>query len=204
MPLKVFLLLREHLLCVHQTERRLPAPWPAPKYGLCYVMRIRAVRDVHVQVDACICSKCFQKLLDKFGIEIPNFFCLKLYIKYQCGSSADVYGNIGKCLLHGDACVGKAPKSLLSPNACFIPCPRHIPTSSTVWWSSTIRSPLALIVRSNSPCLVSKSSMWSRKPTPVLMLLFPLPSMLIVSSTFVSLVFLLIVAVRFVMGYFCL
>ena len=39
--------------------------------------------------------------------------------------------------------------------------------SSTVWWASISRSPLARTVRSKQPCLPSWASMWSKNGTPV-------------------------------------
>ena len=40
----------------------------------------------------------------------------------------------------------------LSPSASAHASPRMMPTSSTVWWASTSRSPAASTVRSNPPC----------------------------------------------------
>jgi hypothetical protein len=49
----------------------------------------------------------------------------------------------------------------LSPSASRNASPSAMPTSSTVWWVSMCRSPVASMRRSNPPCLPSCSSMWS-------------------------------------------
>ena len=56
---------------------------------------------------------------------------------------------------------------VLSPSACLTAWPSAMPTSSTVWWWSIWRSPLAATVMSIRRWRASCSSMWSRKPTPV-------------------------------------
>ena len=48
-----------------------------------------------------------------------------------------------------------------------------MPTSSTVWWRSTSRSPLASTVRSISACLDHASSMWLKNGMPVSILEAP-------------------------------
>src|SRR5947207_7165517 len=63
-----------------------------------------------------------------------------------------------------------------------------MPTSSTVWCASTRKSPCAATSRSIRPWRDSRSSMWSKKPTPVWTDAAPRPSRLSESSTFVSLV----------------
>src|SRR3989339_60722 len=47
----------------------------------------------------------------------------------------------------------------LSPRASFMACPRHIPTSSIVWCSSTFRSPFASMSKSIKECFEKSSSM---------------------------------------------
>ena len=54
-----------------------------------------------------------------------------------------------------------------SPRAWAKACPRQIPTSSTVWWSSTQVSPWHCTARSKEPWRANPVSMWSKKPTPV-------------------------------------
>ena len=83
----------------------------------------------------------------------------------------------------------------LSPTALAIACPRTIPVSSIVWWQSTIISPIALTSRLKNPCLAKLFNIWSKKPIPVSISVFPLPSISNVSLISVSLVFLSIVAV---------
>src|SRR5204862_8276744 len=83
-----------------------------------------------------------------------------------------------------------------SPNARDSACPRQIPTSSTVWCWSTCKSPLASTLRSKAPCRAKSSSMWSRKPTPVCQLPWPLPSRFNSRRIWVSRVLRVIVAVR--------
>src|SRR5712691_10972945 len=51
-----------------------------------------------------------------------------------------------------------------------------MPTSSTVWCWSTSRSPVAFSFKSNAPCLVNSSSMWSKKRMPVEISYRPRPS----------------------------
>ena len=63
-----------------------------------------------------------------------------------------------------------------SPSARSSAWPSAMPQSSTVWCSSTCRSPLQLRSRSSRPCVASAVSMWSRKPTPVAIVERPLPS----------------------------
>ena len=60
-----------------------------------------------------------------------------------------------------------------------------MPTSSTVWWAPVSRSPLASTCRPSRPWRASRSSMWSRKPTPVAALAFP-PSRSSASRIWVS------------------
>src|SRR5690349_14289159 len=48
-----------------------------------------------------------------------------------------------------------------------------MPKSSTVWWAPVSRSPLASTFKPRRPCRASRSSMWSRKPTPVAALASP-------------------------------
>ena len=50
---------------------------------------------------------------------------------------------------------------------CATAWPSVMPTSSTVWWPSMCRSPLASISRSIRPWRAIWSSMWSKKPMPV-------------------------------------
>src|SRR5215831_5563573 len=76
-----------------------------------------------------------------------------------------------------------------SPRASRKALPRQMPTSSTVWWRSTSRSPCASMVRSIRPCLDHASSMWSKKGIPVTTLEAPVPSRPRWSATCVSLVF---------------
>lgn len=57
----------------------------------------------------------------------------------------------------------------ISPRAWAKACPRQMPTSSTVWWSSTQVSPVQVTVRSNFPWRAKPVSMWSKNPTPVRM-----------------------------------
>ena len=54
--------------------------------------------------------------------------------------------------------------------------PRRMPVSSTVWWESISRSPLAATVRSMPLCRPSWSSMWSKNGRPVLQSVRPVPS----------------------------
>src|SRR5215831_1818631 len=63
-----------------------------------------------------------------------------------------------------------------SPRASRKALPRQMPTSSTVWWRSTSRSPCASMVRSIKPCFDHASSMWSKKGMPVTTLEAPVPS----------------------------
>src|SRR5688572_8785923 len=76
----------------------------------------------------------------------------------------------------------------LSPSAFSSAWPRTMPTSSTVWWKSTCRSPSASMFMSMRLWRDSRSSMWSKNPTPVWAADWPRPSRLTESSTFVSLV----------------
>ena len=78
--------------------------------------------------------------------------------------------------------------------AFLIASPIAIPVSSVVWCKSICVSPLALTSKSINECLESCSSMWSRKPIPVLILYLPLPSKLTATEILVSFVFLLIFA----------
>src|SRR5207245_4273561 len=50
----------------------------------------------------------------------------------------------------------------LSPSASASASPRAMPTSSTVWWASTSRSPAARSTRPNPPCLPSCASAGSK------------------------------------------
>src|SRR5690606_36931974 len=68
--------------------------------------------------------------------------------------------------------------------------------SSTVWWASMCRSPLAWISRSIKPCRAIWSSIWSRNGTPVSTFSRPVPSRLTATRIWVSLVFRVIAAVR--------
>ena len=63
-----------------------------------------------------------------------------------------------------------------------------MPTSSTVWWRSTSRSPLASTCRSISPCLDHASSMWLKNGMPVSTLEAPVPSRFSWRTIWVSLV----------------
>ena len=63
-----------------------------------------------------------------------------------------------------------------SPSARSIAWPSAMPQSSTVWCSSTCRSPVQLRSRSSRPWVARAVSMWSRKPTPVVTLERPVPS----------------------------
>src|SRR5829696_9089624 len=74
-----------------------------------------------------------------------------------------------------------------------------MPTSSTVWWAPVSRSPLASTRRPSRPWRASRSSMWSRKPTPVAALASP-PSRLSSSLIRVSAVLRSFVAVRLLIG----
>src|SRR5207302_1708275 len=76
----------------------------------------------------------------------------------------------------------------LSPRAEARASPSTIPTSSTVWWASTFRSPWAFRSRSKPPCLPSWATMWSRNGSPVLTSARPPPSRSRASSMAVSLV----------------
>src|SRR5512139_4058043 len=84
----------------------------------------------------------------------------------------------------------------LSPSACANACPSVIPVSSTVWWASMCRSPLAWISRSIRPWRAIWSSMWSRNGTPVASLLAPVPSRLRLTVIWVSRVLRVTCAVR--------
>ncbi len=77
----------------------------------------------------------------------------------------------------------------LSPRAFEIALPNEMATSSTMWW---VRSPLALTVTSMRLCVANESSMWSRKPIPVLESGLPVPSISTMTVMSVSFVFLLI------------
>ena len=54
--------------------------------------------------------------------------------------------------------------------------PSRMPTSSTVWWASISRSPVASIDRSNPPWRPSWPSMWSKNGSPVDTSTRPVPS----------------------------
>ena len=88
----------------------------------------------------------------------------------------------------GIAASPKRPMPRLSPSASRMAWPITMPTSSTVWWSSTQVSPFARTVRSHSEWRPSALSMWSKKPTPVSTSQAPLPSRSIVTLMSVSLV----------------
>src|SRR6516165_4029167 len=53
--------------------------------------------------------------------------------------------------------------------------PSTIAVSSAVWWPPVCRSPLTLTSRSIRPWRASRSSMWSKKPTPVSRAPAPVP-----------------------------
>src|SRR5262249_45483130 len=76
----------------------------------------------------------------------------------------------------------------LSPTASLNAVPSTMPTSSTVWWRSTSRSPLGATERSKPACLPSCSSMWSRNGIPVDAVALPDPSISSTTSTVVSFV----------------
>src|SRR4051794_14049907 len=82
-----------------------------------------------------------------------------------------------------------------SPSASSSAWPSTIPTSSTVWWAPVSRSPLASTFSPRRPWRASRSSMWSRKPTPVRAALSP-PSRSSRSSICVSAVLRFLAAVR--------
>ena len=54
----------------------------------------------------------------------------------------------------------------LSPSASANAWPIAMPTSSTVWWPSTCRSPLHVTSRSQPACLPSCCTMWSKNGMP--------------------------------------
>ena len=83
---------------------------------------------------------------------------------------------------------------ILSPIASFIASPSTIPTSSIVWWQSTIRSPVTFNLRSKRPCFAKLFNIWSKKPIPVSTSASPEPSILKNKAISVSLVFLFTVA----------
>src|SRR6187397_100904 len=74
-----------------------------------------------------------------------------------------------------------------------------MPTSSTVWCAPVSRSPLASTHRPSLPWRASRSSMWSRKPTPVCALASP-PSRSSESSICVSAVLRCLFAVLLISG----
>src|SRR5665811_1795142 len=74
---------------------------------------------------------------------------------------------------------------LRSPSASSSAWPKTMPTSSTVWCAPVSRSPPASTSSPSLPWRASRSSMWSRNPTPVLALASP-PSRSIDSMTSVS------------------
>ena len=76
----------------------------------------------------------------------------------------------------------------LSPSASASTSPRAIPTSSTVWWASTSRSPTAATRMSMPLCLPSWLTIWSKNGSPVAMSVSPVPSRSISTSIEVSLV----------------
>src|SRR5215218_9927189 len=90
----------------------------------------------------------------------------------------------------------------LSPSACARAWPSAMPASSVVWCWSTCRSPVAVTVRSMSACRAKSSSMWSRKPTPVAISAFPVPSSVRLTVTSVSAVRRLTIPAR--MGFIIL
>src|SRR6056297_1531814 len=71
-----------------------------------------------------------------------------------------------------------------------------MPQSSTVWWSSICRSPVAATRMSMRLWRASWSSMWSKNPTPVDMSAFPVPSRSTSTEIRVSVVSRSIFAVR--------
>ena len=83
-----------------------------------------------------------------------------------------------------------------SPSAWFTAWPSAMPTSSTVWCWSTSRSPSAFTARSNAPWRATRSSMWSRKRTPVRLSKRPRPSSVSATLTCVSAVLRSISALR--------
>ena len=62
------------------------------------------------------------------------------------------------------------------PSASRSTAPSTMPTSSTVWWSSTSTSPSASTVTSMSECRVNASSIWLKNGTGVSMRAVPAPS----------------------------
>ena len=84
----------------------------------------------------------------------------------------------------------------LSPSACLSACPSVMPMSSTVWWSSMCKSPRQVMSRSIRLWRLIWSSMCSRKGTPVSNRLWPVPSRLMDTVIWVSLVWRLTVALR--------
>src|SRR6185369_10209766 len=84
----------------------------------------------------------------------------------------------------------------LSPTAFATAMPRVMPMSSTVWWASISRSPLARTVRSMAPWRATWSSMWSRKGMPEASLASPVPSRFTATKICVSRVSRWISAVR--------
>ena len=76
----------------------------------------------------------------------------------------------------------------LSPSAVASTSPRAMPTSSTVWWASTSRSPVADTARSKPAWRPSWLTMWSKKGRPVETSVAPEPSTTSDTSMVVSLV----------------
>ena len=84
-----------------------------------------------------------------------------------------------------------------SPSAVSSACPRQMPASSTVWWAPVSRSPSARSSRSRWPWRASRSSMWSKNPTPVTRAPAPVPPRASSRSIFVSAVWRWMPARRF-------
>ena len=80
----------------------------------------------------------------------------------------------------------------------LIASPIAMPVSSVVWCKSMCVSPLAFTSKSIKECLDNCSSIWSRKPMPVLILYLPLPSRSTATEMLVSFVFLDIFAFLFI------
>src|SRR5438477_765391 len=88
----------------------------------------------------------------------------------------------------------------LSPSAFDNAMPSVMPMSSTVWWASISRSPLARTERSIAPWRASWSSMWSRNGMPDASDASPLPSRSTATKTCVSRVSRWICALRILWG----
>src|SRR3990172_9373976 len=84
----------------------------------------------------------------------------------------------------------------LSPSALANAWPSVMPRSSTVWWASMCRSPVASTVRSIRPWRATCSSMCSRNGMPILSAQRPSPSRFTPTVICVSLVLRVTLALR--------